>query len=234
MIEGLPSYVSWIFILTTILTVGIFGFTVRSVRLDNLPAPHSYNCRLILVSFSSHNGDVRGLSDHGRSTAAVCCVRSSSYPSSHRLYFVFFRKEFIEVLPIKYLTLIHIVRIPVELVLLWLYQAGLEPRLMTFEGWNFDILSGLTAPVVYYFAFSSGKTNRPLLIVWNIFALGLLINVVTIAVLTSRSPMQKLSLDQPNIGVTYFPFIWLPTIIVPIVLFSHLTSLWKLLKTTRE
>jgi hypothetical protein len=40
--------------------------------------------------------------------------------------------------------------------------------------------------------------------------------------------MQQIALDQPNRGVTFFPFIWLPSVIVPIVLFCHLASLWKL------
>ena len=48
------------------------------------------------------------------------------------------------------------------------------PQLMTFEGRNFDILSGITAPIIYWLAFRSGKTNRPLLIIWNILALGFL------------------------------------------------------------
>ena len=30
------------------------------------------------------------------------------------------------------------------------------------------------------------------------------------------------------LAVLYFPFIWLPSVVVPIVLFSHLASLWKL------
>jgi hypothetical protein len=64
--------------------------------------------------------------------------------------------------------------------------------------------------------------------VWNIAALLLLVNVVTIAVMAMPSPMQRLALDQPNIAVLYFPFNWLPSVVVPIVLFSHLASLWKL------
>ena len=129
----------------------------------------------------------------------------------------------------KPLTLLHTVRFPVELVLLWLYQAGQVPQLMTFEGWNFDILSGLSAPVVYFLAFRNGSTNRTLLIVWNVIALGLLANIVTLAVLSFQGPMQRLAFDQPNVGVTFLPFIWLPAIIVPVVLFSHLAALWQLI-----
>lgn len=145
------------------------------------------------------------------------------------LYFLLFRSSFIERLSIRVLTLLHIVRVPVELVLLWLFQAGAIPRAMTFEGLNFDILSGISAPLIFWLAFRRGQTNKPLLVVWNIAALALLLNIVIVALLSFPSPMQRVGFDQPNMGVTYFPFIWLPALIVPIVLFSHLAALWQLL-----
>ena len=145
-------------------------------------------------------------------------------------YFVFFRSSFIDRLSLKALTLVHTIRLPVELVLLWLFQAGTVPQIMTFEGRNFDILSGLTAPLAYFLAFRSGRINRGVLIVWNLFALLLLFNIVITAALSLPSPMQRLGLDQPNVAVMFFPYIWLPAVVVPIVLFSHLASLWQLFR----
>jgi hypothetical protein len=131
---------------------------------------------------------------------------------------------------LRTLTALHIIRVPVELTLLWLFQAGLEPQAMTFEGSNFDILSGLTAPIVAWLAFRGGRANRTILIVWNLAALGLLANIVIVAMLSVPSPIQRFGFDHPNVGVSYVPFIWLPAIIVPLVLFSHLAALWKLFR----
>jgi len=50
-----------------------------------------------------------------------------------------------------------------------------------------------------------------------------------IAIPAFPSSFQMVSLDQPNVGVTYFPFVWLPAVIVPIVFFCHAASLWKLI-----
>jgi hypothetical protein len=150
------------------------------------------------------------------------------------VYFVFFRESFVERLSLRTLTLLHVVRIPVEIVLLWLSLAGQVPRVMTFEGRNFDILSGILAPIVYLIAFRSEKLNRSVLIAYNVLGLVLLANIVTIAMLALPSPMQQIAFDQPNRAVLYFPYIWLPTIIVPIVLFSHLAALWKLAKGNAE
>jgi hypothetical protein len=55
------------------------------------------------------------------------------------------------------------------------------------------------------------------------------LNVVITAIFCVPSPIQQLAFDQPNRAVLFFPYIWLPTVIVPIVFFSHAASLWKLL-----
>jgi hypothetical protein len=142
-------------------------------------------------------------------------------------------KEFIDKLDLKTLTLMHSIRIPVEITLYFVYSAGLIPVLMTFEGNNFDIISGLTAPLIFYFVFIIKKLNRRALLLWNFLCLGLLINVLIIAILSAQTPFQKLAFDQPNMGVTYFPFIWLPCVVVPIVLIGHLSAIRQLLKTNR-
>ncbi|MEW7290634.1 hypothetical protein [Aquimarina sp. 2304DJ70-9] len=137
-------------------------------------------------------------------------------------------KQFIDSLDLKWLTLIHVVRIPVEVVLHAVFLSGLIPVYMTFEGYNFDIISGITAPIVYYLVFVKKTWGRRFLLFWNFLCLALLINILTIAILSAQTPFQQLAFDQPNIGVTYFPFVWLPAVIVPIVLFSQLAAIRKL------
>ncbi|WP_299216646.1 hypothetical protein [uncultured Aquimarina sp.] len=138
-------------------------------------------------------------------------------------------EKFIDSLSIKCLTIVHIVRIPVEITLYLVFLSGLVPDLMTFDGYNYDIISGITAPIIYYLVFVKKTIGRKGLLIWNIVCLGLLINILVIAVLSAQTPFQQLAFDQPNIGVTYFPFVWIPAVIVPIVLFSHLASIRQLI-----
>ena len=123
------------------------------------------------------------------------------------------------------LVLIHTVRIPVELILFGLFQAGAIPELMTFAGRNFDILAGLSAPFVYYFAYVRKRLSDSWVGVWNLLCLGLLLNIVIHAILSAPLPFQQLAFDQPNVAVLHFPFIWLPALVVPLVLFAHLHAL---------
>jgi hypothetical protein len=137
-------------------------------------------------------------------------------------------RAYIDSLDLGTLTLLHIVRIPVELVLFWLFVHKAVPELMTFEGRNFDILSGVTAIFIYYFGFVKKQLSKNFILMWNFICLVLLINIVVNAALSVPSPVQQFAFDQPNIGILYFPFNWLPSFIVPVVLFSHLSAIRKL------
>lgn len=145
------------------------------------------------------------------------------------LFFSKSGRAYIDSLDMRSLTLLHVVRIPVEIVLFWLFLYKTIPQVMTFEGWNLDILSGITALFVYYFGFILKKLNHFVLLAWNFVCLGLLINIVVIAVLAAPLAFQQLAFDQPNIAVMYFPFVWLPCCIVPLVLFAHLSSIRRIL-----
>ena len=231
MLENLPGYVSIVFILTTFLTIGFLLLAVKQTVFDTLPA----KILIFLLAFWTIFQAMLGLSGfYQNNSFPPRLVFFGVLPAILLifLYFIFFRQNFIEKLPLKVLTILSVIRIPVEFALLWLFQGGLIPQSMTFEGRNFDILSGITSVIVFFLAFRGGKINRPLLIVWNLLALGLLCNIVTIAILAFPSVSPNLPVELQNRGVTFFPYIWLPTIIVPIVFFTHLASLWKLFKNS--
>ena len=125
--------------------------------------------------------------------------------------------------------MISIVRIPVEFVLWWLFLHNTIPKLMTFEGINFDVIAGLTAPLVVYFGFRNNSINKKLLLVWNVAGLLLLLNIVINALFAFPSVIQMQAFDQPNVGLLYFPFVWLPTFVAPLVIFTHVISLRRLI-----
>jgi hypothetical protein len=231
MIENLPGYVSIAFILTTFLTIGFLFYAIRQTVFDTTAA----KVLIFLMNFWIFFQAVFALGGFYQNTQTIPprLLLFAIVPALLLIIslFVFARKTFIEPLPLKILTLLHVVRIPVELVLHKLYEHKTIPQIMTYEGWNFDILAGITAPFVFWLAFRGGKTNRALLIVWNVLALLSLVNIVTIAVRYLDSPINSVAFELQNRGVLYFPFIWLPAIVVPIVLFCHLASLWKLFRS---
>ncbi len=126
----------------------------------------------------------------------------------------------------NYLLAIHSVRIPVELVLYQLYLQEKIPKLMTFSGWNFDIAIGISALILLvYQLILNRKINRTVFLIWNIFGMVFLLIIVSLAILSSPLPIQQIAFNQPNIAVLEFPYCFLPTCVVPIVLMSHILLL---------
>lgn len=229
MIPILPLYIIVVFIMSTLITVGIFQYATKRGDFSSnttkflsvvLPFWIIFQATLAFTGFYQQTDSVPPrIFIFGIFPAFALIIG-----------LIIFSRKFILKLPLTALTIIHIVRIPVELVLYWLYQNGQIPQLMSYEGRNFDILAGITAPLVFWLAFRGGKINKNLLIIWNFAALVLLVNIVVNSLLAFPAPFQQIAFDQPNRAVTFFPFTWLPTVIVPIILFCHLAALYKLFK----
>ncbi|MGN7721410.1 hypothetical protein [Chitinophaga sp. 22620] len=126
----------------------------------------------------------------------------------------------------NYLLAVHTLRVPVEIVLYRLFLAGYVPQVMTFEGWNFDIIIGLSAIALLARRGYSGKgIGRRFYRIWNIAGIVFLAIIVTMAILSAPSPIQQLGFGQPNTAVSRFPYVLLPALVVPLVLLSHLLGL---------
>jgi hypothetical protein len=120
-------------------------------------------------------------------------------------------------------------RIPVELVLFWLYRCDAVPVQMTFEGLNFDVLSGVSAPVLAWLV-AKGRAPTWGIFVWNLVGLGLLLNIVTIAILSMPAPFRVFLNEPANTFITQAPYVWLPLFLVQAALLGHLLvfrRLWQ-------
>ena len=172
------------------------------------------------------------------SIISICGFLENTISSPPRFIFVmlpsigltvyFYKRAIQRKLHRNALLAIHILRIPVEIVLYKLFLESKIPKLMTFEGWNFDILMGISALIIFSFQYFKRKSlKHTLFVTWNIIGLIFLSIIVCLAILSAPLPIQQLAFDQPNIAVLEFPFTFLPTFVVPIVYLSHLLLLRK-------
>lgn len=137
-------------------------------------------------------------------------------------------KEIFKHIPVHSLIYLQSFRIIVEILLWMLFLEGLAPVQMTFEGRNFDVLSGLSAPIVAYFV-SQQRISKLFGIAWNLVCLGLLLNIVTTAILSMPTPLRAFMNEPANTIVARFPVVWLPGLLVPMAYGLHLISLRQLL-----
>lgn len=119
---------------------------------------------------------------------------------------------------------LQVFRVFVEILLWALFVQNLLPEQMTFEGTNYDIISGLTAPVAAIFLVRS----RVALVAWNLVCLGLLANIVTVAILSMPVPFRVFDNEPANTIVMKFPYILLPGMLVPLAYGLSFLSLRKI------
>jgi hypothetical protein len=122
--------------------------------------------------------------------------------------------------PLWALVAVQGFRLPLELAMHGMYVRDIMPEQMSYSGRNFDVLTGATAIVVAALVRRS-RAPRWLVAAWNVAGLALLINIVTIAII-STPRFAYFGADRLNIWVTYPPFVWLPTVMVVAALAGHL------------
>jgi hypothetical protein len=129
-------------------------------------------------------------------------------------------------LPVALLVAFHSYRLPLELIMQRAATEGTMPMQMAYTGYNFDIVSGVSALVVGALA-AWGYAPRWLLLAWNALASGLLLAILVIAV--ASLPYFRAFGSEPsrvNTWVAYFPFVWLPAGLVSAALLGHVI-LWR-------
>jgi hypothetical protein len=122
--------------------------------------------------------------------------------------------------PLWALVAVQAFRLPLELAMHALVGRGIMPEQMSYTGRNFDIVTGAAAIVVAALA-RTGAGGRWVIAAWNVVGLALLVNVVTIAIL-STPRVRAFGDDRLNVFVTYPPFVWLPAVLVLAALAGHL------------
>jgi hypothetical protein len=128
------------------------------------------------------------------------------------------------------LTFIQSLRIPANLLLWVMFLWGSLSVQATFEGSNYDILAGLTAPVIALGALK----NKVIMVLWNCFSLSLLLYFSATSLLAATTPLQQFYAAPGTDSLFRFPFILLPAFLSPAFIFMHLLSLRKLLGNGRS
>ena len=126
-------------------------------------------------------------------------------------------------LPLATLIVAQTFRILVEVLIHESSTIGLAPRQMTWQGYNFDIVTGITALVLAPFA---RAVPMSLVVAWNCLGLTLLLWVVGIAAVSFPTPFQLLRPDST--WLTLFPYVWLPSVLVTAALLGHVVIFRKL------
>lgn len=222
MIDHMPTWVELLFILTTLLTLLFFHFS------NGKP----WKITLLLVLWTTIHSVLSFSGFYLNDVTIPPRFSLVLLPPVFLIAYSLFssqRQGVLENRDTKISTFLHVVRFPVEIVLFQLFVYKMVPELMTFEGRNFDIIMGITAPIIGILYLKNKLSNKGM-ILWNVIGLVMVSFILINGILSAELPFQLFGFEQPNRGINYFPFILLPAVIVPIVWWTHLTDILKLLK----
>ena len=113
-------------------------------------------------------------------------------------------------------------RILVELLIFGAYLNGVLPQRVTFEGLNFDIIVGISAPIIAYL-YMKKKISALFLLSWNVFGL-LILTLTGYAFLTAFYQYDFATISQ-NTEFFHIPYLLLPGVLLPLAIFLHIFSL---------
>ena len=133
-------------------------------------------------------------------------------------------------LPAATLVLAQAFRLPLELVMHEAAASGVMPHVLSFSGYNFDVLTGALA-IPVGLALRANPARRGLLMLWN--ALGSVCLIVIAFIALASSPLVMLwGAQSLNLWVLHFPYVWLPAVMVLFAVAGH-AVVWRKLLTAR-
>lgn len=133
-------------------------------------------------------------------------------------------RRFAERVPVAALVGFQSFRLPLELVLHSWYEQGVMPVQMTYAGDNLDIVTGCLALVTGLLLWR-GRAGRGSVLAFNVVGLGLLLNVMSVAIRSLPGPLRAYAADPPLLLPLQAPYTWIVSICVAGALFGHVVAL---------
>lgn len=142
--------------------------------------------------------------------------------------------NWIKKVSLKQITLFQSFRILVENIFLWSVAKGILHYNVSIEGYNFDMIFGFTALLVYLIIWVLKKENKKLLLYWNYLGILVLASVIFVFVSTLYLP-QIYGFDKTPMKVSFleYPFILVAAFMMPLAVFLHILSIIRINKNPK-
>jgi hypothetical protein len=228
-----PSNPLWIALLTiaTSITIPVLGWLVfqrfaqKTARALVVPSAVFFGAWLLLAFTLSARGYF------SRATADVVPPIAFSILPLAIGYLAFLTipsaRAVVDEIPLHWMIAVQLYR-AVGVVFLVEWMLGVLPGAFALPAGIGDVAIGLAAPRVAALIKRGAPNARRAAILWNAIGIADLVVAVTMGVLTSPGPLQRLAFDTPNLAITQLPLVVVPTIAVPFSLLLHFISLHRL------
>ena len=122
-----------------------------------------------------------------------------------------------------------------ELAILETYLEGVFPIETTFEGYNFEIVVGIIAPILAYFVYTKKCVSENVALLFNFLGLFTLAIIIFI-IITSLYAPSVWGESAPRITVEFsqVPYLLLPVFLAPVAIFAHIFSIIQIRKSRKS
>ncbi len=127
----------------------------------------------------------------------------------------------LSMLPLGILVGLMAYRLPLEILLHLLYESGDLPVQMTWSGRNWDVITGVLGLILGVVSIWR-VLPWGLVLAFNVLGLALLLNVVTITLLSAPLSIRQFLNDPPVVLVFHAPYNWIVNVHVWTALTGHL------------
>ncbi len=123
-------------------------------------------------------------------------------------------------------------RMVIEVLFVLTFMQGLIPQIVTFEGYNYEIVLAATAPIIAYLAFSKKIISEKMVLAWNFVGIGTVLFAAFLFISSYYFPSVWGATESfGSTEFARFPFILLPGFFMPSAVFFHLFSITQILNS---
>ena len=142
--------------------------------------------------------------------------------------------DILDKLPIHIPIFFQSFRAFIEVLFYFTFTQGILPKQVTFDGYNYDVLLGISAIFMGLYAMRKNASKK-LLIAWNITGIGIVLFAAFIFVTSFYNPSvwgesAKFISEEFN----QFPYLLLPSFLMPSAIFVHIVSITQLIKQSNS
>lgn len=219
--------------IVTLLLVILFGFKAINDSSKN-PGKHKF---ILVFSLLLWQVFIFGLS-------STDILKSYEFPPRFALAFILpsfvftgiflfksRKKKWINEIPEHWIIYFQSFRIVVETLFVYSVSAGILNHQVTIEGYNFDMIVGISAPIVALLVYQLKVLPRTIVKIWNFLGLAVLASVIFVF-LTSVYKPEIYGAAEPLLPLDAFvyPYVLVAGFLMPVAVFLHILSILQLRK----
>ena len=133
----------------------------------------------------------------------------------------------VSAIPLHWLVAAQVYRVAGGIFLV-LWADGRLPWQFALPAGIGDVITGIVAVVVAAQLAQNVVGARRATYAWSLFGVADLVVAITMGAMTSPGPVQLLAFGTPNLLMTAYPLVMVPTFAVPVALMLHGVVLWRL------